>query len=309
MTRPIVWLALPCLVLAHGVLTASPQSAPAPLQAAAPSGHIESWRNLRVSVAPTPPEELATREALLPPGTVSRPGLASPTRSPWVNANGWRFIRNPSGRFVSDVPSGKGALAVAEAYAYGADAFVKIAADDLTAVQQMLGFFKGLPDVNLSPLADFGVVDDGTPEMGEVMNLLVRRNLLFERLSAPASRFAVNVKLGAPEYPREKAADPSAFALAIRRRLTDEKRSLRLFGSEVVIARVIADGSQARVHLINYGGRNLEGLRVRVHGTYQSARAYIAGSEDRAVTEQVVADGATEFSMPRMSIYAVVDVK
>jgi hypothetical protein len=141
------------------------------------------------------------------------------------------------------------------------------------------------------------------------MNLLVRRNLLFERLSASASRFAVNVKLGVPEYPRENAADPSAFALAVRRRLTDEQRSLRLFGSEVVIARVFADGRQARVHLLNYGGRNLEGLRVRVRGAYRSARAYIAGSDDATLTEPVVADGAIEFSMPRLSTYAVVDLK
>ena len=33
-------------------------------------------------------------------------------------------------------------------------------------------------------LADVGVVDDGSEEMGEVMNLLSRRNLLFELVRA-----------------------------------------------------------------------------------------------------------------------------
>ena len=36
------------------------------------------------------------------------PGLASPTRSPWIVANGWRFARQPRPKFVYDLPAGKG---------------------------------------------------------------------------------------------------------------------------------------------------------------------------------------------------------
>src|SRR5437899_10597144 len=68
--------------------------------------------------------ELAAREALPTPGITARAGLASPTRSPWIVANGWRFTRHPAMKYVYDVPAGKAALATAEAFAYGADAAI-----------------------------------------------------------------------------------------------------------------------------------------------------------------------------------------
>src|SRR5438105_5668519 len=58
--------------------------------------------------------DLSTREALPTPGVTARAGLASPTRSPWIVANGWRFMRHPGAKFVYDVPAGKAALAAAE---------------------------------------------------------------------------------------------------------------------------------------------------------------------------------------------------
>jgi hypothetical protein len=310
MSRAILRLALACLCWTHGPHAAAKPTAVEGPQAPAPADQMPSWRTLRVTVAPVTAEELSVREALLPPGTVPRAGVASPTRSPWVNANGWRFLRKPAGRFVYDVPAGKGALAAAEAAAYGADAILKIVPEDVPAVTQMITFLRQVPDADLPGLADFGVVDDGSPELGEVLNLLVRRNLLFERVSSPSSRYGLNVKLGTPEYPREKAADPSAFALAVRRHLTDDKRSLRIFGSEVIIARATADGGRARLHFVNYGGRPIDGLRVRLRGSYQTVRAYVAGAAaDAAVADHIVADGATEFSMPRITVYAVADLR
>ena len=59
----------------------------------------------------------------------------------------------------------------------------------------------------------------------EALNLLVRRNLLFKIVPAPSAQYRVNVKLGTPEFPAEQAADPSAFALKVRRQLTDEQRT------------------------------------------------------------------------------------
>jgi len=132
---------------------------------------------------------------------------------------------------------------------------------------------------------------------------------LFEIEKTPSPRFPLNVVIGSAGYSRQDAADPSGFAQKVRNQLTDDRRSLRIYGSEVVIGRLTSDGARARLHLINYGGRDIEGLRVRVRGTYQSGDAYIAGAGKTALQDQVVADGAIEFSLPKMGTYAVVDLK
>src|SRR5712691_13525756 len=93
--------------------------------------------------------ELAAREALPTPGVTARAGLASPTRSPWIVANGWRFTRNPGKKYVYDVPAGKATLAAAEAFAYGADAVMKIDPADVGALGGMLTFLETLPAVDL----------------------------------------------------------------------------------------------------------------------------------------------------------------
>jgi hypothetical protein len=140
------------------------------------------------------------------------------------------------------------------------------------------------------------------------MNLLARRNLLFQVVQAP-SGFRINIAVGSAAYPRAEASDPSAFALKIRRQLTDEERSLRVYGSEVVIGRLTGDAQRVRLHLINYGGREIEGLRVRLRGAYRGGEAYVAGAGRLALQDHVVADGVTEFSIPRIATYAVVDLK
>jgi hypothetical protein len=253
--------------------------------------------------------ELAAREALPTPGVTARAGLASPTRSPWIVANGWRFTRNPGKKYVYDVPAGKATLAAAEAFAYGADAAMKIDPADAPNLGAMLTFLEGLPAADLPPIADLAVVDDGTPVTGEVMNLLARRNLLFQVVQAPSARFRINIAVGSAAYPRAEASDPSAFALKIRRQLTDEERSLRVYGSEVVIGRLTGDPQRVRLHLINYGGREIEGLRIRLRGAYRNGEAYIAGSGRVALDDQVVAEGATEFSLPRIATYAAIDLR
>jgi hypothetical protein len=270
---------------------------------------VEPWRAAGFSAVPVTEAEVASREALPVPGVTARAGLASPTRSPWVVASGWRVTRNPGAKFVYSVPAGKAALAAAEAFAYGADAVLKIDPADLANVGTMLAFLDGLPAVDLPPVADLAVVDDGSAVTGEVMNLLSRRNLLFQVVPAPSARFRINITIGSPEYPRAEAADPSAFAQKIRSQLTDEQRSLRVYGSEVVIGRLTADAGRARLHLLNYGGRQIEGLRIRVRGSYRSGEAYVAGAGPVKLEDQVVADGATEFSLPRIATYAVIDLK
>src|SRR5204862_154084 len=121
-------------------------------------------------------------------------------------------------------------------------------------------------------------------------------------VKAPSARFRLNIAMGSREYPVAEAADPSAFALKIRRQLTDEQRSLRVYGSEVVIARLTGDAARIRLHLINYGGREIEGLRIRVRGAYATGDGYVPGQGRVALLDHVVADGATECPVFRESI-------
>jgi hypothetical protein len=253
--------------------------------------------------------DLAGREALPAPGITARAGLASPTRSPWIDANGWRFTRHPDTKFIYDVPAGKAALAAAEAFAYGADAVLKIDPADRGNLGAMTTFLEGLPSADLPAVADLAVVDDGSAITGEVMNLLARRNLLFQVVQAPSPRFRINIAVGTAAYPREDAADPSAFAQKIRRQLTDEQRVLRVYGSEVVIGRLTGDATRIRLHLLNYGGREIEGLRIRVRGAYRAGEARVAGAGRLPLEDHVVAEGATEFSVPRITTYAVIDLE
>jgi hypothetical protein len=253
--------------------------------------------------------DLEQREALATPGTAPRAGVASPTRAPWVVANGWRVMRHPGSTYVYDVPAGKAGLAAAEAFAYGADAVVKIDPADVRSAGDMLEFLQALPSVDLPAVADLAIVDDGSAITGEVMNLLARRNLLFEVVQAASPRYRINIRIGAPEYPREEAADASAFALKIRRQLTDDQRALRVYGSEVVICRLTASATRARLHLINYGGREIDGLRIRLRGVYGEGEAYVAGAGRLALEDRTIASGVTEFSIPRLTTYAVIDLR
>lgn len=263
---------------------------------------------VRVSTAPLTGAEQTARELLPAPGIVARAGVASPTRSPWIVANGWRFTRHPSAKYRYDLPAGKAGLAAAEACAYGADAMLKIDPADEARVAAMLAFCAGLPPSALPAIADLGVVEDGSAITGEVMNLLARRNLLYEVLEAPAAKFRINIAVGSREYPAAEAADPSAFALKIRRQLTDEQRSLRIYGTEVVVARLTGTALRARLHLVNYGGRDIEGLRIRIRGAYPAGHAYVENVGRAGLQDHVVADGATELSLPRLGVYAVIDL-
>jgi hypothetical protein len=251
----------------------------------------------------------AARELLPVPGIVARAAVASPTRSPWIVANGWRFARQPRTKFRYELPAGKALLAAAERFAYAGDATLKTDPADAEGLRAITAFLETVPPSTLPPIADFAVVDDGSAVTGEAMNLLARRNLLYEIVTSPSSRFRLNVAIGTPEYPAADAADPSGFALKIRRQLTDEQRTLRIYGSEVVIARLTGDRSRIRLHLINYGGREIEGLRVRVRGEYASGDAFVYGAGRVSLSDHVVDDGATEFSLRQLGVYAVLDLR
>jgi len=151
-------------------------------------------------------------------------------------------------------------------------------------------------------------VDDGSAEAGEVMNLMTRRNLLFRIVTAPDPRLDLNVRIGAPEYPRAAASNPSEFVATLRQNLTDSKRLLRIYGSEVVICRLTGDASRARLHLLNYGGKKVEGLRARLLGVYKSVQVSTPDGFG-TIADLVAAEGATEFSLPTLNTYAIVDLR
>ena len=50
------------------------------------------------------------------------------------------------------------------------------------------------------------------------MNLLVRRNLLFEPARGSPKKGEMRVRIGSPEYPRKAADDPYLFAAMVRSR-------------------------------------------------------------------------------------------
>jgi hypothetical protein len=306
----LLWLAaLPCLYWTAAVDSAPRVKAAGIERLCVPPERAEQWRQAGLSAVAVSEADLAVRDPLLPPGLKARADRASATRSPWVDANGWRFLRHPEGQYVyEDLPAGRAALAAAEAFVYGADAVLKIDPADLESLGKMLAFVAQLPANDLPDVADLAVVDDGSTPLGEVLNLLVRRNLLIRIVKAPSTDFGINVKLGTKEYPLKEAGEPSALALKIRRQLTDEQRALRIFGSEVVIGRLASDGSRARLHLLNYGGRDIEGLRIHLRGSFPPGEALVAGQGRVALEERAVVDGATEFTVPRLGAYGVVDL-
>jgi hypothetical protein len=270
----------------------------------------DSWRASGFDAVATPDSDLAARQRLPIPGLESRVDRVSSTRSPWVNANGWRFVQNPAGRYVYELPAGSAALAAAEALQFGADVVLRIDPADLPELGKVLAFAKGLPVSDLPPIADIGVVDDGTEEVGEVMNLLSRRNLLYQPVKAASAQYAVTVALDTEKYSRKEAEkNPSEFALKVRRELTDDRRTLRVYGTEVVLARLTGDASRRRLQLVNYGGREIEGLRIRLLGSWRVESLRVAGHADAAAQDVAIADGATEFSIPELGVFAVVDLR
>lgn len=299
---------LPLLYWSQSVDTAAALQKAGISQMAVPADNAAVWRQAGFSVTALSQAELERREKVPVPRVVGRGNVASATTRPWLDANGWRFVRKPTGQFRYELPAGRAALALAEASAYGADAVVAFEKADLAAAGKMLAFLRTVPARQLPVIADLGVVDDGTPLVGEVLNLLSRRNLLFKLGSAPVAQYRVNIKLGTKQYPKAEAADPSEFVQKIRKQLGDENRSLRVYGSETVLCRLTGGNGGVRLHLINYGGRDIEGFRVRLRGKFGPGKAYVYGIEDATLSEFAVLDGATEFSLARLGVYAVIDL-
>jgi hypothetical protein len=270
-----------------------------------PAGREHAWRKQGFVASPF---DRARAAQAVAPKVEYHMDVASATRVPWVDANGWRFEREPERSFFYDAPAGSAALAAAEAYAYGVEAAIRAAPEDLAPFASMLKFLGEIDQPRLPVMANIGVIDDGSDTLAEVLNLMARHNLLFHVIPAADSKYTLNVRLGTAEYPAEEAANPYEFAMKIRRRLTDEKRLLRTYGSTVVLARLTGEGKQARVHLLNYGKASVKVLRVRVLGSYEHGKLAAFEHPGAALEEYSVQDGATEFTIPEMGTYAVVDL-
>jgi hypothetical protein len=233
------------------------------------------------------------------PGVRYRMNEARASSAPWIDTNGARFARGGNGQPLITASEGKAALAAAEAHAFATPALIAAPVTDWKAFGAMLKFLAALPAGDLPALANIGFQDDGSAAAREEMNLLIRRNLLFRVTSAPDPKLDLNVK--------SKGGDPSAFAYEVRQKLTDAKRLLRLYGSEVVVARLSGDATRRRVALLNYGPRPVEGVRVRVLGRWPKVTAYVFGETVEPADVTSDAEG-TEFSLSRLPIYAVVEL-
>jgi hypothetical protein len=264
-----------------------------------PAGQAQVWQKLGFT-ATTFDRAHATQATA--PKVEYHMDVASATRVPWVDANGWQFERNPGRAYFYDAPRGSAALVAAEAFAYGVEVAVRVTPEDLTMFGRMLRFLSQIAQPPLPLMANIGVIDDGSDTMGEVLNLMARHNLLFRIVPAADSKYELTVRNTAD------AADPYQFAMNVRHRLTDEKRLLRIYGSNVVLARLAGDGSRARVHLLNYGGAAIAGLRVRVLGTYRQGKLAAFDHPHATLQDFSVEDGAAEFTIPEMGAYVVVDL-
>jgi hypothetical protein len=247
---------------------------------------------------------------LTAPSVLYRANVASATTAPWLVSNGWRFLRSTRARFLYEAPGPQAALAAAEAFCFGGNALVHTDRAGLKPFAEMVEFLRGLGESDTVPVADIGFVDDGSSTAGEVMNLMVRDNLLFKLVSASSPQLKLTVQLGSKEFPRKDAKNPSMAAHEIRAQLTDERRSLRIYGSPVVVARLTALPDGLRVHVLNYAGaeRKVDGLRVRVLGQFPKHRLAAAGSPQAELLDYTVDPDATEFTLPELKTYAVIDL-
>jgi hypothetical protein len=262
--------------------------------------------------APSGPDAAGFQDVPAPSlRNVPNDGYAQVTLAPWIESNGWRFQRGLARARYAALPAGMAPLAAAEAFAFGVDALIVPNAADVPALGEMLRFLSAQPQPAWPPLANIGVVDDGSPEVGEALNMLMRRNLLYRPVSGQEAGLDLIVRPGTDDFPRETLANPSEFAARVRERVGDERRLIRLFGTTTTLARLTGDGTRARLVLVSYSrNRRQQDVRVRLLGRYQPTRFAPFGAPPGSELADVIAvDGgaATEFTIPAFSTIAIVE--
>ena len=103
--------------------------------------------------------------------------------------------------------------------------------------------------------------------------------------------------------------------MAVRAKLGDDKRLVRLYGTSTVIARLTGDKSRARLYLLSFSGRSqqnagAQAIRVRVQGRYQPAKLAAYGGTPEAKVSDVRHPGTTtEFWIPDFNTCAIIDLE
>jgi hypothetical protein len=272
-----------------------------------PASRLAAWKaKSGFTVEAADPQQMQTVPA---PAVKFRRRVASATAQPWVDSNGWRFLRNPGASYFYQASGRTAALAAAEAFAYGVHASISTDDAGLKPLGEMIEFLCHLKVADFTPLVNIGFIDDGSPQSGEFMNLLVRRNLLFRVVPGPDPSLDLTAKLGMPEYPASEA-NPAILAEKVRANLSDEKRLLRLYGSELVIGRLVGNRQAPSVFLLNYGAERLsvEGIRVKVRGDYTVQSISDFGSPGETVLDPIHSASSSEFTLKDFSMFAVVNL-
>lgn len=299
-------LLLAAALLPRLFVDAGPESAPklkeAGIQAVAvPAAHSAAWSAVDgIKIETVDPARVVK---LRPPTVDYRANQGSASRAPWINSNGFRYLRQPQAVFLYDVKGPQAALAAAEAFMFGGNALIQSDEAGLKPLADMLATLRAIPEADLPPITDVVFQDDGTATSAEVMNMMVKNNLLFRRANAPDRAAKLNVRLGTSQFPTEDAKNPGKMAQLIRSTLTDDKRSVRVYGSVTVVARVVGNADRVRIHLLNYAGaeRGVSGLRVRVLGKYSK-------HNHPALLDFTLESDATEFTLPELKTYTVIDL-
>lgn len=260
-------------------------------------------------LAPTGPDAAAF-QAVPAPAIRNVANAAFATTDPWIESNGWRFQRGTRQATYATLPAGSAGLAAAEAFTFGVDAILNPDPADVQELGRVLAFLKAHDQPRLPSLANIGVVDDGTPAMGEALNMLTRRNLLYRVVRQPDRRLDLTVRLGTRDFPADAVLNPSEFAARVRAKLGDDKRLVRLYGSATAIVHLTGAGDRARLHVLSYSrNRTQPGLRVRLVGRYQPVGVAAYGAASDATLADVRHPGrTTEFSLPTFSTLAIVDL-
>ena len=244
------------------------------------------------------------------PGVRNEARVAGATGVPWVESNGWRYQRGLRRANYEQLPAGAAELAAAEAFAFNAEAILNPDPSDVPVLGALLRFLKAQDESPLPVLANIGIVDDGSPATGEILNLFTRRNLLYRVVTAPEQQLNLNVRIGSAEFPRASVANPYEFAARVRSMLGDDKRLVRIYGSNTVLVHLTGDGRRARLFLLNYSRRAVpQTVRVRLAGAYRPVKFTAPGSPpDSKLLDVAQVRGAIEFSVPPFTTLGLIDL-